>query len=176
MTARGTVSEHAAGGAGQEWERLARSASGVNATQKQPELLRELLTFELDSSPYAIAVERVREIIRPRETTPMPRVPDCVIGVVAMRGEIVQVVDLRMRLGLALSAPTRRSRVIVLHGDDDRVTGVLVDAVREVLRASEDDISAATANQSGYVMELCKCDEEFVSIVDLDHVLDFDAD
>lgn len=106
----------------------------------------------------------------------MPRVPDCVIGVVALRGEIVQVVDLRMRLGLRLAAPTRRSRIIVLHGDDGRVTGVLVDAVREVLRASEDDISATTVRQSGSVTELCRCGDEFLSIVDMDQVLDFDAD
>lgn len=176
MSARGTVSENATGGAGQEWERLARSASGYNAGQEEPELLRELLSFELDNSPYAIPVERVREIVRPREATPMPRTPDCVLGVIAMRGEIVQVVDLRMRLGVQLAAPTKRSRIIVLHGDDNRVTGVLVDAVREVLRVSEDDISEATANQRGSVVELCRCGQEFVSIVDLDQVLDFDAD
>ena len=175
MSTRGTVSENATGGGNQEWERLARSASSTSATQEEPELLRELLTFELDGSPYAIPVERVREIIRPGEMTPMPRVPDCVVGVAAMRGEIVQIVDLRMRLGLALSPATRRSRVIVLHGDDDRVTGVLVDAVREVLRAPEDDVSAATANQSGAVMELCKRGSEFISIIDLDQVLDLDA-
>ena len=175
MSTRLSVSDDATGRGSQEWERLARSASGAGTARQEPELLRELLTFELDNSPYAIPVERVREIIRPREATPMPRVPDCVVGVIAMRGEIVQIVDLRMRLGLALSPPTRRSRIIVLHGDDDRVTGVLVDAVREVLRAPEDDVSAVTANQSGAVMELCRTGSEFISIIDLDQVLDFDA-
>jgi len=175
MSTRGTLSEDDAGGMGHEWERLARSAARASVDHDEPELVRELLTFELANSPYAIPVERVREIIRPREATPMPRVPDCVIGVIAMRGEIVQVVDLRVRFGLELSAPSRRSRVIVLHGDDDRVTGVLVDGVREVLRVPEVDISPATANQSGSVIELCKCGEEFISIVDLDQMLDFDA-
>ena len=175
MSTRGTVPDNSADSGDQEWERLARGASGWDASQDEPELLRELLTFELDNSPYAIPVERVREIIRPREATPMPRVPECVIGVLAMRGEIVQVVDLRMRLGLHLPELTRHSRIIILHGDDNRVTGVLVDAVREVLRASERDISAATANQSGSVAELCKCGREFISIVDLDQVLNLDA-
>lgn len=176
MSARDTLSDASGGRAEQEWERLARSPSGYDSQPEEAEILRELLTFELDDAPYAIPVERVREIIRPREATPMPRVPDCVIGVVALRGEIVQVVDLRMRLGLRLAAPTRRSRIIVLHGDDGRVTGVLVDAVREVLRASEDDISTTTVRQSGSVTELCRCGDEFLSIVDMDQVLDFDAD
>ncbi len=176
MSAHGTVSGSPAGGTDQEWERLARNASGYNAVHEEPELLRELLSFELDNSPYAIPVERVREIIRPRKATPLPRVPDCVIGIIAMRGEIVQVVDLRMRMGVNPAAATRRSRIIVLHGDDNRVTGVLVDAVREVLRVSENDISEVTATASGAVIELCRCGREFVSIVDLDQVLDFDAD
>ncbi|MFT5444125.1 MAG: purine-binding chemotaxis protein CheW [Myxococcota bacterium] len=156
-----------------EWERLARGAAGYGKTEAEPELIRELLTFELDNAPYAIPVERVREIIRLREVTPMPRVPGCVIGVVALRGEIVQVVDLRMRLELAELPPSRRSRIIVLHGDDNRVTGVVVDAVREVLRVSEQDIDMTTSSQSGAVTELCKRDGEFVSIIDMDQVLDF---
>lgn len=158
-----------------EWERLARGASGYGVSEEEPEILRELLAFVLNDAPYAIAVERVREIIRLREITPMPRVPDCVVGVVALRGEIVQVVDGRMRLGLELTPPTRRSRIIILHGDDNRVTGIVVDAVDEVLRVSEHDIAPATTGHGGSVVELCKRGDEFVSIIDLDYVLDLDA-
>lgn len=158
-----------------EWERLARSAAGAGASQEEPELLRELLTFVLDDTPYALPVERVREIVRMREITPMPRVPDCVMGVVALRGQIVQVVDMRMRLGLCPQEPTRRSRIIVLHGDDDRVTGMLVDAVREVLRVAEGEINPTTSKLGGAVTELCRRGNEFVSIVDLDQVLEFDG-
>ncbi len=163
------------GGPIQEWERLARSAGGRDISEEEPEHLRELVTFELGGAPYAMPVERVREIIRLREITPMPRVPESVTGVVALRGEIVQVVDLRMRLGLDMLDATRRSRIIVLHGDDDRVTGVAVDAVQGVLRVSEDEVCEATASQGGAVAELCRRADEFVSIVDMDHVLDFDA-
>lgn len=156
-----------------EWERLARSASLSDDSDQQPELLCELLTFVLDDALYAVPVERVREIIRLREITPMPRVPDCVVGVVALRGEIVQVIDIRTRLGLAPRETTRRSRIIVLHGDDDRVTGVLVDGVRDVIRVAHDEIDATTG-AGGAVSELCRRGETFVSIVDLDLVLDFD--
>ncbi len=159
-----------------EWERLARGAAGSRAIEHEPELVRELLTFELDGTNYAIAVERVREIIRLREITAMPRVPACILGVVALRGEIVQVLDLRLRLGLAVAEPTRRTRIIVLHGEDDRVTGILVDAVRDVFRVAERDVDAGPANAGTAVVELCRRDNDFVSIVDFDQVLDFNND
>lgn len=154
-----------------DWIELARAAAARRDGNAEPELLRELLTFELAAAPYAIAVERVREIVRLREITPMPRVPASVLGVAAMRGEIVQVVDLRMCLGLAVSEPTRRSRVIVLHGDENRVTGVLVDAVQEVLRVPEEAIMPATSNEADAVRELCTRGDQFVSIIDTDQVL-----
>ncbi len=161
---------------GEDWIELARGAAARRDEGAEPELLRELLTFELAESPYAIPVERVREIVRLREITPMPRVPDSVLGVVALRGEIVQVVDLRMCLRLTVSEPTRRSRVIVLHGDENRVTGVLVDAVQEVLRVSEENIMPAASGETDAVSELCARGEQFVSIIEPDRVLEFDGD
>jgi purine-binding chemotaxis protein CheW len=159
-----------------DWQNLARAAADNSGEQAEADLLRELLMFRLAGSPYAIPVERVREIVRPRTVTPVPRVPRAVLGVIALRGEIVQVIDLRMRLGLDTPEPSRSSRVIVLHGDDDRVTGVLVDQVSEVLRVSEESIRPTSAGESGSVSELCVGGEEFVSIVDLDRVLEIGAD
>jgi len=163
---------------GGSWEDLARTAADQHAglDDGAVAMLRELLSFELDGSPYAIPVERVREIVRVREMTRVPRVPDWVRGVVTLRGEVVQVIDLRMRLGLHAAETDRRSRIIVLHGDDERITGVLVDAVREVLRVEEESFSASTDAEVGAVAELCLRDEEFVSVIDLDRVLELRAD
>ena len=160
------------------WEDLARAASyqGMGEEEGGAELLRELLAFELADSPYAIPVERVREIVRVREMTRVPRVPDWVRGVVTLRGEVVQVIDLRMRLGLAATEPGRRSRIVVLHGDDERITGVLVDAVREVMRVAEDAFSASEEGEVGAVSELCLQEGEFVSVIDVDRVLELRAD
>ena len=121
------MSEASGHRAARDWADLARSA--MRGDEAETELLRELLSFQLAGTPYAIPVERVREIVRMRAITPVPRVPEAVLGVVELRGEIVQVVDLRMRLDLPLGEETRRSRIVVLHGDDDGVSGVLVDAV-----------------------------------------------
>ena len=154
-----------------EWESMARVAASQGGADEEQELLREFLAFELDATPYAIPIERVREIVRMREITPVPRVPEEVLGVVALRGEVVEVVDLRMCLGAELRAPSRRTRIIVLHGDENRVTGVLVDSVREVMRVPDRDITLATS-EAGVVSDLFRRDEEFVSILDIERVLD----
>ena len=93
------------------------------------------------------------------------------LGVVALRGEVVEVVDLRRRLGLGASTPDRSNRIIVLHGDNDRVTGLLVDSVSEVHRVSEDAILPSQGLDGGAVSEVCPRDEEFVSILDVDRAL-----
>jgi purine-binding chemotaxis protein CheW len=161
---------------GNDWEGLARDAALGRKADEAPLVLRELLVFVLGESQYSIPVERVREIVRMRAITPVPRVPTEVRGVIALRGEVVQVVDLRMRLGLPAPEAGRRTRIIVLHGDDDRVTGILVDAVREVVRVPEDDVRPATGAEASAVSELFLAEEDFVSILDLDRVLDFRGD
>jgi len=170
-----TAQEAAA--SGQDWESLARGATLGGEEEDGTELRRELLSFRLDDSPYAIPVERVREIVRLRDITTVPRMPAWVLGVIALRGEVVQVVDLRMRLGLPPRESSRRSRIVVLHGDDDRITGVLVDGVEQVLRVSEESFrAAAAASETAAVSELCLQGGDFVSVVDVDRVLDLRAD
>jgi len=157
---------------GRDWTELASNAK--REEQAENELLRELLTFSLSNVGYAIPVERIREIVRVKEITPVPRVPAAVLGVIELRGEIVQVVDLRMRLDLHCADLTRKSRIVVLHGDDERVSGVLVDGVDEVLRAPEENIRPALGG-TGFVSDICVRGDEFVSIIDLERALDLDG-
>ena len=82
------------------WADLAAQASR-QGEESAPEELRQLLAFEVAGAPYALPVECVREIVRLRSITPVPRTPAEVRGVISLRGEIVQVVDLRRRLGVA---------------------------------------------------------------------------
>lgn len=153
------------------WEALARAALHREA-QEDTALRREFVTFHVDGDPYALPIERVREIVRLRPITPVPRVPAAIPGVISLRGEVVEVLDLRLRLGLPSQPASRSSRIIVLHGEDGAVTGLLVDSVRDVLRIPEDQVRSNAGGEHEAVAALLVRGDEFVSLLDLDRVLD----
>lgn len=94
----------------------------------------EMLSFLLGSEEYAVPVEQVREVLTPKEITPVPHTADYFLGVCSLRGAVMPVIDLNRRLGLAASARDEKSRIIVVSlGRDDQV-GLFVDRVRGVAR------------------------------------------
>lgn len=174
MSERESIEERV--GSGEiRWDEAGREAAArwrSGFSEEETEMLREVLVFGLDRNEYAISVERVREIIRMRDLTPIPRAPSWLLGVVALRGEVVEVVDLRLKLGLPVVASDRTSRILVLHGDDDRVTGVLVDSVCEVHRVPENEILPAQGFEIAAVVEMFRRRDGFVSILDVDRALE----
>jgi purine-binding chemotaxis protein CheW len=158
------------------WDDLARTAARGEEASGELGSLRQLLTFSVAETPYAVPVESVREIVRIRPITPIPRASSDVRGVISLRGEIIQVVDLRLRLGLPAAEITRSSRIVVIHADDERVAGILVDAVNEVLRVTEEAILPPAAGEMGTVNSLCVRGDQFVSLIDLERALDVDAE
>jgi len=156
------------------WDVLARAA----AAREMPapsRALRELLVFELDGAPYALPIERVREIVRPRAFTPVPHVPADVLGVISLRGEIVQVLDTRLRLGLPHVEISRASRVIVMSGEHGDVTGLLVDAVDAVLRVEEGELRPPTGGDNGLITALAPKGDAFVSLISPEQLVATDA-
>jgi len=154
------------------WDELARAASARRTGPVAAEVLRQLLCVRVEGAPYAVPVENVREIVRVRAITPIPRTASCVRGVISLRGEIIQVIDLRLRLALPPAAVAKANRIIVVQADDGRVAGVLVDEVREVLRVSESAIGSGAGDAQGIVAALCANGTEFVSIVDPGRLLE----
>ncbi len=158
-----------------EWDDLARAASDRGESSESLDDIRRLLSFELAGAPYAVPVERVREIVRMGPVTPIPRTPEDVRGVISLRGEMIELIDLGRRLGLGSIEPSRRARIIVIKTGDGEVVGLLVDTVRAVLRVSAEEIQPATGSTTGAVNDLCKFQDEFVSMIELDRLLTVDA-
>jgi purine-binding chemotaxis protein CheW len=169
------MSASSAEDAAPRWQDLARRAAERRNQEGESVAVRRLLTFLLDGSPYAVPVERVREIVRIRPITPVPRVPADVCGVISLRGEILEVIDLRLRLKLRAAPAARASRIIVVHVADGCVAGLLVDGVTEVLAVSEDGLRPAASSDADNVETLCVRGDRFISLIDLERVLRFDA-
>jgi purine-binding chemotaxis protein CheW len=119
---------------------LADRALPPGASSAQVQLLR----FCVGSEACAVRIGSVREILEVARITPVPLMPDCVRGVMNLRGLVVPVIDLAARLGFAPTRLDRRSAVVVVHlpgSNGSRQTlGLLVDTVQEVFKCQEQDL------------------------------------
>lgn len=97
------------------------------------------LSFCLGNEVYGIGITNVQEIISLLPITPVPHAPQCIVGVINLRGTVIPVVDLRIRLGLTAAVPGRQSCVVVVSVPEARV-GVLVDNVCEVIEIPTDQV------------------------------------
>ena len=107
----------------------------------------QYLTLRLGGEEYAIEILRVQEIRSFEEPTRMVNTPDCVRGVLDLRGVIVPIVDLRLMLGVGEARLDDFTVVIVLNVDG-QVVGVVVDAVSDVVELVADSIKPAPQFES----------------------------
>lgn len=102
----------------------------------------ELISFCIGEQEFCIDVKTVREIRGWTPATPLPHAPSYLRGVINLRGAIMPVIDLRNRLGLGITVPETR-HVIVVVECQDRLAGILVDAVSETFTVSRDHLQPA---------------------------------
>lgn len=95
---------------------------------------QEFLCFRVSSEEYALNIMEIKEIIKPREVTEVPRVPAFVSGVLSLRGIIIPIFDMNMRLGLPKSESGGKERIIVVRHGAEGFCGILVDEVVQVVR------------------------------------------
>lgn len=106
---------------------------GIGARQRG-DRSKNLVGFRVGDVRYAVDILRVKEIINPLPLVDLPQAPPMVVGVADHRGEVVPVLDLRLRFGLPQAPATRRTKWVVL-GTLGRSVGLIVDAVTEVFGA-----------------------------------------
>jgi purine-binding chemotaxis protein CheW len=109
-------------------------ADGARAESADTIVREEYLTFLLAGEEYAVAIERVREVLKAPPITEVPRAPAHVCGVVTVRGEVVAVFDPRRRLGLPGAPPPEGVGRVVIVDAGGGPCGLLVDAVASVVR------------------------------------------
>lgn len=138
----------------------------------------QLATFRLSSEEYAVDIAAVQEIVRMSSITRVPRAPSFVEGVVNLRGKIVPVIDLRKRFGLEAIEPTKSTRIIITQVEGKTV-GLIVDAVREVLRIESGAISptpelVASGVETSFFKGVGQLGDRLIVLLDLQHLLGVD--
>lgn len=154
-------------------DRLAARAEERKASGPKPRL-ETCLTFSLGGETFAMPVEPVQQIVRISSITRVPHAPRPIRGVTNLRGRVIPVIDLRVRVGLPASEIDRSSRIIAV-GSRGRVIGLLVDAVHQVMHLDlnliqrpPDDVLTL---QSDYIAGVYHHGDSLILLLDVDRAL-----
>jgi len=126
------------------------STSAVEDTSKETKNGKEktLLVFDLFEEHYAIEVSKIKEIVRiPESITRVPNAPAYVCGVINLRGTVIPVMDIAVKMNRGKIERRGESRIVVIE-EEDIVFGILVDSVREVRTVNVDQIESAESIDS----------------------------
>lgn len=142
---------------------------------------QQYVTFCLADELFGVEVSRAREILSLITVTSVPQTPDYMLGVINLRGQVVPVVDMRLKLGLPAAAASQDTCIIVVEvlvDDETIVVGALADAVREVLEIRTDSIEPpprlGTKLRTEFIKGMGKIDESFLILLNIDKVFDSD--
>ena len=135
------------------------------------------VTFCLDNETYGINVMQVQEVLRYSDIAPVPGAPNYVIGIVNLRGNVVTVLDTRLRFGLSACEVTDNSRIVIIEAEK-QVVGILVDSVAEVVYLKSSEIESApnvgNSESAKYIQGVCHREGELLILVNLDNLLSDD--
>ena len=151
----------------------------TRAAGAEPE---QYLAFTLGGEAFAMGIGAILEVIPLGRLTPVPLMPPDILGVINLRGSVVPVLDLAVRLGRPGTQRIPRTCIVILElcldGDRSEL-GVLVDSVREVLSIAADAIEPAPSVgptlRSDFLTGVVRERDQFVLLLAMDRILDLAA-
>lgn len=136
---------------------------------------KQYIVIKLGHEQYGIEIKYIDNIVRMQHITRVPKVAPYLKGVINLRGEVLPVMSLRVKMGLEDDEMTKSTRIIILKVEGNETTGVLVDEVREVLTLGPEQIEKvnrdANDEKAGFVSEIGQYNGELISLLDLNACL-----
>jgi len=136
--------------------------------------LNQFVTFTLEGEEYGVEILKVQEIIGYPGFTKVPNVPSFVKGVINLRGSVVPVIDLRLKFSMDEKEYDTFTVILILEVKE-RIIGVIVDAVSDVISLSEEEVQPTPDFSSGiradFIKAMGRKDEKLIILLDIDRVL-----
>ncbi|MGN1394159.1 MAG: chemotaxis protein CheW [Succinivibrionaceae bacterium] len=149
-------------------------AEVLNSNQEKSNEVLRWVTFHLDKEVYGVNVMQVKEVLRYTDIAPVPGAPAYVLGIINLRGNVVTVIDTRMRFGLEPGVITDSSRIVIIEASN-QVVGILVDSVAEVVDLNSGDIDPApnvgTEESAQFIKGVSNRENELLILIDLNKLL-----
>jgi purine-binding chemotaxis protein CheW len=137
----------------------------------------QYLTFKLRDEVFALDISKVREVLDFTDVTKVPQTPDFMRGVINLRGNVVSVVDMRLKFGLSMTEKTVNTCVIITEIEvegETTVVGAMADSVQEVLDLEPEQIEPppriGSKLNTDFIMGMGKHNEQFIMILNIDKV------
>lgn len=158
------------------------SENKAEITEKMSQVLEKLadnsedtlnsmfLTFRLSHEDYGIEVRYVTEIVGMQKVTEVPDMPAFVKGVVNLRGQVIPVIDMRIRFHMESRPYDERTCIVVVNINNMQV-GLVVDTISEVRNIEAKLISPAPSNSPAYIQGMAKIGDRVVILLDGQQVL-----
>ncbi|MBQ2801668.1 MAG: purine-binding chemotaxis protein CheW [Lachnospiraceae bacterium] len=135
----------------------------------------QYIVVKIGSEQYGIDIKYVDNIVRLQKITRVPKIQNYFKGVINLRGEIVPVMSLRLKMNQAENEYTNAARIIILKLEPQAAIGMIVDEVKEVVTLDEDEIEKVVYNakeeNAGYIIGIGKHEGELISLLDLNAVI-----
>lgn len=139
----------------------------------------QFIVVKIGEEQYGINIKYIENIVRMQHITRVPQVPAYLKGVINLRGEVIPVMSLRLKMGLPEDVETKASRIIIIKMEQHGNIGLMVDEVKEVVNLEEEQIEKASygsrENSESFILGIGKYEGGLISLLDLNAtVLDKD--
>lgn len=139
--------------------------------KKEEERITQYIVIKIDNEQFGIDIKYIDNIVRMEKITRVPKAQRYFKGVINLRGEVIPVMDLRVKFDMEEMKETKDTRIIILKLDKQSTVGIIVDAVREVVSLKETDMEKVTANaadsRTQYISVIGKHENESISIINI---------
>ena len=155
---------------------LQKQQKQIKEPEKIIDDIVQLVGFIIGNEEYAIPILSIQEIIKPIEYTRVPQVPDYILGVFNLRGDVIPLIDLRKKFNLESAKHSDDTRYIVLKGEDN-IAGFVIDRLTMAIRIKKTDIGPApdTINSDDSMISgVGKQEDKIITILKVDKLLERD--
>lgn len=147
-----------------------------NAIEVSEKNTKQYIVVKIGNEQYGLDINYIDNIVRMQSITRVPKAQPYFKGILNLRGEIVPVMSIRLKMELDDDEFTDASRIIILKIEEQGTIGIIVDEVKEVVELATEDIDrpAKTAknDKSSFISGIGKHGDELISLFDINAVVD----
>lgn len=143
----------------------------MSTNEERNEEFTQFIVVKIDREQYGINIKHIQNIVRMQSITRVPKAPYYIKGVINLRGEIIPVMNIRLRFGLPEEEDTIDTRIIIVKLGSSEI-GLIVDQVKEVIDIAEENIQTvsreANDEKANYIMGVGKVGDNLVTLLNIE--------